>query len=288
MMTLMYWDELEEKGRASPVIPGAKTLLGEKVWRRDDGVWVYPRKIFAENYFDYNEGEHVVFGGPSKHGKTWLAFDLLKPLATPDLPAYIAVSKPTDMVTKTRGEELGFRFVKEWNKGGPKRRWKDIEWLGGTPPNGYVIWPEFGNIDSDFSSASIITAQLINDVYTASARNKKGHSAGILIMDDTMVKAKVMGLDNQLVTILAMSGGMRLGLWVFLQKPTDGGRTPLWAFENGDHFFFGKGGDENMLKRYMQIGGNGARIKTVAPSLQKYQFIYQHDDDFVIVDAAPE
>jgi hypothetical protein len=109
-------------------------------------------------------------------------------------------------------------------------------------------------------------------------------------MDDTMVKAKVMGLDNQMVTILAMAGAMKIGLWVFVQKPTDSGRTPLWAFENGDHFFFGKGGDYRMLQRYMQIGGGGNSsmiIQEVAPRLQKYQFIYLHDDEICIVDAKP-
>lgn len=253
-------------------------LLGPKVYQ-EFGLSVIPREIFAKNYFHYKGGEHIVFGGPSKHGKTELAFDLLACVATPALPAYVAVSKPTDKVTLQRGKQLGFRFVDNWP---PQKKLKEY-W---ERPRGYVIWPHFGDIDKDFGNAAAITARLMADRYTASARGKK-HSAGILVMDDTMVKAKVMGLDNQMVTILAMAGAMEIGLWVFVQKPTDSGRTPLWAYENGDHYFFGKGGDQRMLYRYMQVGEAGEKAATVVevlPQLTKYQFLYLHEGDICIVD----
>jgi hypothetical protein len=244
---------------------------------------VIPRKVFASNYFHYKGGEHVVFGGPSKRGKTELAFDLLAVVATPELPAYVAVSKPTDKVTLQRGKQLHFRFVDNW----PVSRQLSEAWNG--RPRGYVIWPHFGDISTDFSNAAGITARLMADRYTASARRKK-HSAGILVMDDTMVKAKVMGLDSQMVTILAMAGAMEIGLWVFVQKPTDSGRTPLWAYENGDHYFFAKGGDQRMLYRYMQVGSAGERAATVIevlPKMKEYQFLYLHDTEICIVDAKP-
>lgn len=258
------------------------SLLGQKIYEQY-GLTVFPRKIFAANYFKYKGGQHIVFGGPSKRGKTELAFDLLAEVATPELPAYVAVSKPTDPVTKERGEELHFRFVRDW----PVPRKVNELWDG--RPRGYVVWPKFGDINTDFQNAAAITARLMADRYTASARNKK-HSAGILVMDDTMVKAKVMGLDNQMVTILAMAGAMQIGLWVFVQKPTDSGRTPLWAYENGDHYFFAKGGDQRMLYRYMQVGNVGEKADTVVevlPMLDDYQFLYLHDKFICIVDRKP-
>jgi hypothetical protein len=268
-----------------PLMPS--DILGEKVYVDENlaGLTVIPRKIFAANYFapNYKGGEHVVFGGPSKYGKTELAFDLLAEVATPELPAYVAVSKPTDKVTKERGKELHFRFVDTW----PVSRQMRELWDG--RPAGYVIWPKFGDIHSDFDNAAAITARLMADRYTASARGKK-HSAGILVMDDTMVKAKVMNLDSQMVTILAMAGAMKIGLWVFVQRPSDSGRTPLWAYENGDHYFFGKGGDFRMLQRYMQVGAAGGHsyvVQEVAPKLNDFQFIYLHKDEVLIVDRKP-
>lgn len=258
------------------------SILGEKVYVGPGNLNVYPREIFASNYFKkrYKAGQHVIFGGPSKRGKTELAFDLLAQVATPELPAYVAVSKPTDKVTKERGEQLEFRFVQEW----PVNRKVSELWNG--RPRGYVIWPKFGDIDNDFHNAARVTAKLLADRYTASARNHK-HSAGILVMDDTMVKAKIMGLDNQMVTILAMAGAMGIGLWIFVQRPADSGRTPLWGFENGDHYFFAKGGDQRMLARYMQLGNSGNHsdlVQEVVPQLGEYQFLYQNDDFVCIVD----
>jgi hypothetical protein len=78
-----------------------------------------------------------------------------------------------------------------------------------------------------------------------------------------------------MVTILAMAGAMDLGLWVFVQKPTDSGRTPLWAFENCQHLFVSKGGDARMLKRYAEIAGDkGPLLLSAVPTLKTYQFLY--------------
>lgn len=107
-------------------------------------------------------------------------------------------------------------------------------------------------------------------------------------MDDTMIKAKIMRLDNEMVTILAMAGAMKLGLWIFIQKPTDSGRTAVWGYEQATHLFFTKGGDERMLTRYVEIvGENGKLVKKIIPSLKPYQFLYVHkvNETMCIVDA---
>lgn len=247
------------------------TMATERTaYQRPDGIWVFPRTEFAENRLHYKAGEHFVFAGPSKRGKTKLAFDLLSAVATPELPAYVVVSKPTDDVTEEEGLKLGFRRVSDW----PVPKKLNELWDG--RPRGYLIWPHFGNLNSDMMRAASITARFMEDRYTASARKEK-HSAGIMVMDDTMVKAKVMRLDGQMVTILAMAGAMKIGLWVFIQKPTDSGRTTLWAYENGDHFAIAKGGDSNMVKRYTEIAGeHGPIVKAVVPTLDRYQFLYFH------------
>jgi hypothetical protein len=119
-----------------------------------------------------------------------------------------------------------------------------------------------------------VTSNLLMDRYSAGADTKR-NKGGILVMDDTMVKAKIMGLDKQMVTILAMAGAMKLGLWIFVQKPTDSGRTTVWGYENAIHLFFTKGGDKRMLERYVEIvGDKGPIVKQLIPSLQSYEFLY--------------
>lgn len=231
----------------------------------DDGIWVYSRKEFARERFDYKAGDHVVFGGPTGRGKTHLAFDLLSVVASPDLPAYVAVSKPDDPVTSKRGKELGFRRVAEW----PAPHRVNELWDG--KPRGYLIWPKFGDINSDTERAARVTAALIEDRYAAGVRKHPG----ILVMDDTMVKARILGLDSHMTTILAMSRAMGLGMWVFVQKPTDSGRTAIWAYGASEHLFLTNDPDARSRARYDEIGGVDPKIVSGAVmNLEPYQFLY--------------
>jgi hypothetical protein len=240
------------------------TASPETMTAGPEGLAVIPRRLFCREYFHYKPGEHVVFGGPSTKGKTRLAFDLLEYNAFPEHPAYVAQSKPRDRETSAGAERLNFRTVSEWP---PPKKLKEL-WDG--PPPGYIVKPKFGDIDNDMTNCARITARLMGDRYTAGVKGK----SGILIMDDTMVKAKIMGLDSQMVTIIAMAGAMGIGEWVFVQKPTDSGRITLWAYENGIHNFFTKGGDSRMLARYAEIAGeHGPVVKAVVPQLKEYQFL---------------
>lgn len=239
-------------------------------WRREDGATVIARKAFARD-FPYEKGDHVVFGGPTTRGKTTLAFDLLQYVCTPQFPAYVAVSKPRDPVTIQRATELHYRFVEDWP---PPPKLGEL--LGNGKPAGYVIYPRFGDLNTDMVRCAEVTEKLLMDRYSAGANAKKS-KGGVLVLDDTMVKAKIMGLDKHMVTILAMAGAMDLGEWIFIQKPTDSGRTTLWGFEQAKHLFFTKGGDESMKRRYREIIGTDGRVALeIIDTLEPYQFLYVH------------
>lgn len=229
---------------------------------RSDGIVVIGREEFARDYFDYEPGDHVVFGGPTQRGKTTLAFDLLEYAATPDCPAYVAVSKPKDPTTEKATRRLNFVRVSDWPAPRKLSNWK---------PSGYVIWPKFGDMNTDTQRAADITFRLMEDRYAAGVRNKKG----ILVMDDTMVKAKIMGLDRQMTKILAMAGAMDVGLWVFVQKPTDSGSTPIWSFSQSEHVFLTRDPDMRNRRRYDEIGGiDGHFVAQATNTLMPYQFLY--------------
>lgn len=237
-------------------------------FRREDGVWQFGRNEFCEFRFDYGPGEHVIFGGPSTKGKTRLAFNLLQYCATTSLPAYVAVSKPDDKESAEQGKLLGFRRTPVWP---PAKKIGDM--MPENKPRGYLIWPKLGDAQTDVATLAKVTSDLINETYSGGVK----HKHAILVMDDTMVKAKILGLDGSMVTILAMGGAMGIGLWIFVQKPTDSGRTTLWGFENATHLFFTKGGDDRMLRRYAEISGeNGPKMRTVIPTLRPYEFLYMN------------
>jgi hypothetical protein len=234
---------------------------------REDGLRVISRREFAAERFDYKPGEHVVFGGQTTKGKTTLAFDLLEYQVSPDFPAYVAVSKPKDKTTQEAAQRLGFRRVSEWPT---NRTMKEL--VEGHGPNGYLIWPKFGDIDTDMNRCAYVTKRLLGDRYTAGVKDKRG----ILVMDDTMIKSKILGLDPQMTTILAMAGAMGIGMWVMVQKPTDSGRTAVWAYVQAEHIFITQGGDRRTRLRYDEIADvqEEKLVSRALQTLEPYQFLY--------------
>lgn len=243
-----------------------ETPVAESAARqRPDGLFVIPRQEFASERFDYKPGQHVVFIGPTQKGKTSLGFTLLEYVATPQLPAYVAVSKPRDPVTEREGKRLGFRRTAEW-PASPRVRdlWED-------KPSGYLVWPRLGNMDSDLQHASRTTANLIGDIYSGGRVGKKA----ILVLDDTVIKSKVLNLDREMVTVLTMSGAMGVGGWFFVQKPTDAGKTALWSYSQSEHVFIGNDPDRKNRERLSEIGGfSTAELSEITRTLRPYQYLY--------------
>lgn len=241
---------------------------------RPDGVTVVRRKAFARDFATFFKfGQHAVFGGPTTRGKTTFAFDLMDEVCTPRSPGYVVVSKPRDEVTEERGAQAGFRFVGEWP---PPVKLQELETFGGEKPPGYVIWASGGQLHEDMERGAVLTETVILDLYHNTAKQKVLRG-GVLVMDDTMVKAKLQGQDANMTMMIAMSGALKLSMWLFLQKPTDSGRTPLWGFENATHLFFTKGGDKRMLQRYREIMGEyGDKALAIIPTLGDYEFLYLH------------
>lgn len=244
------------------------TIMEESAaYQRADGIWVVPRPEFCQRRFDYKAGQHVVFAGPTQRaGKTTLAFQLLEYTATPEMPAYVAVSKPSDKVSATEGARLGYRRVDTYPF---PPRFKELVKEG--KPCGYLIWPKMSKPDTAMQNASGVISKLIDGVYANGAKGKKC----ILVLDDTVTKSKVLGLDRQMVMVITMSGAMGVGGWFFVQKPSDAGKAALWSYPNAEHVFISKDPVKRNRAYYRDIGGfDGDVVSTVTMSLKPYQFLY--------------
>src|SRR5215472_2504289 len=237
-------------------------LRAEDVWQPE----VFSRQEFASERFHYKPGQHVVFAGPTQRaGKTTLCFQLLEYVATPECPAFIAVSKPRDPVTEREMRRLGYRLVQDW----PVE--PEVGEIFGGKPAGYVIWPKFGDMDNDVQRAALVTGKLLRDRYAQGVKGKKG----ILVCDDTVVKSKLLGLDKEMTTHIAMAGAMDLGGWYFVQKPTDSGRAFIWAYGNSEHVFLSNEPDKRNRTRYDEIGGyESSQIAEIVRTLRPFQFLY--------------
>jgi hypothetical protein len=239
---------------------------------------VFGRDEFASQRFDYEAGQHVLFGGPTQEaGKSTLSFKLLEYCATPELPAYVIVPKPRDPVTEREGKRLGFRRVKTW----PVE--KTFGELAGNKPPGYLIWPDFGDIDTDSDKVEKIAGEVLRDRYKQGSRGKPA----IVVCEDTVVLSKLLHLDKYMTTHIAMAGAMDVGGWYFVQKPTDSGRAVVWVCENAQHKFLSKARDVRTIIRYAEISGQNPKLAArVNQQLRPYQFQYlNHRGEMCIVDS---
>lgn len=231
----------------------------------------FGRAEFCSERFHYEPGEHVVFSGPTQHGKTTLAFQLLEWTCTPELPAYVAVCKPRDPATQRWGAKLGFRRVEDWP---PPPLLQEVVGLQ-SKPRGYLVWPRMGDVNTDIEVTARVTRALLEDRYAAGAREGKRAQKGILVMDDTMVKSKILKLDDIMTTHLAMAGAMDLGGWYFVQKPTDSGRAAIWSYGQSEHVFMLNDPDIRNQQRYGEIGGvDPAYVRYVLSTLTDHEFLY--------------
>jgi hypothetical protein len=232
---------------------------------------VIPRLEFARSYFWYNPGEIVLFAGPTQRGKTSLAFVLLEYTATPQLPAYILVSKPRDKVTERETARLEYRRTDRWPV---ERKVKEV-WDG--PPAGYVIWPPFGNVHGDVQRVGGVHRAALEDLYSKAAKAKdQSKHQGIVVLDDTIVKEKLYGLGPEMRTYLTMAAAMGLGAWIFVQKPTGGGDTAIWGYGAAEHVFLFNDPDKRNRERYDEIGGVDPKqiAEIVRTQLDPYQCLY--------------
>jgi hypothetical protein len=239
-----------------------------RAYRRDDGIWVFPRDDFRMNRWIYKPGQHVVFAGPTQRaGKTTLAFSLLEYTATPTLPVYVSVSKPTDKVTSEEGARLGYRRVSDYPFPARLREMVDH----GQRPSGYLVWPDMRDPKTAMQNASDVTTRLIDGVYADGAKGKKG----ILYLQDTVTKSKVLKLDQPMVMVITMSGAMGIGGWFEVQKPSDAGDAARWSYPNAEHMFISKDPVKTNRDYYSNIGGHDTNIVgKVSLSLEPYQFLY--------------
>jgi hypothetical protein len=246
------------------------TMTAESgAYQRDDGITVIPRDEFARDRFDYKPGHHVVFGGPSQRaGKTTLAFKLLEYQATPEFPAYVAVTKPEDKTSASEGRRLGFRRSADYPLA-PRLRDAFPE----NRPPGYLIWPDMSDPYTAMQNAGAVTERLIYGVYAEGAPPKRKKC--ILVLDDTVMKSQVLDLDKSMVLISTMSGAMGIGGWFFVQKPSDAGKAARWAYPNAEHVFISK--DPVKTNREYYDGLSGLKTKVVEDltlTLNPYQFLY--------------
>lgn len=247
----------------------------------DAQVTTFDRDFFLQEVFDYKPGEHVTVLAPSGGGKTQLAYQLLEDTATPELQACVIVMKPRDDTVDKWNRRLKFKVVRDW----PPAK---ITGLVSKRPPGYVLWPKESRDpdETDDRHYRIFRAAILDNYYNAVSKKSLNQSDGKIIFADEVVSLEEeLGLRKELQRVWSKGRSMNCGLWAASQRPAYISRFAYQAH----HLFLGNDPDEDVQKRYGEIGGGIDKelVKAICSQLDVYQFVYIHRDTraICIVDA---
>jgi hypothetical protein len=235
---------------------------------------------FASSRFDYRDGHHVAAFGPSQiAGKSTLMFYLLGHVISPERPATALVMKHRDRVVAGWEERLGMRETPTWP---PERRIRD---LGKGKPPGWVLWPPqtLTNADAD-------NTRLEREFRAGIAHNRK-HVPSITFADEIYGLVAELNLRTLLTAVITRDSGAGHGMWYASQKPsgTQGVSLPGFLFNNAEHMFLSKDGEERNRRRYAEIacGISPAEIERETLKLDPFSWLYirRSGPQWAVIDA---
>lgn len=219
--------------------------------------YAFPRDDFIERRFRYRPGEHVTVLGPTGSGKTTLAYQLLRRVTRPTLPAVVLVMKPRDKTVEEWSESARFRTVDTWPP--PWRPFAEKR------PPGWVHWPRH-TFDPERDDAHLADQfrRSILDCYRRGDR--------VIFADEAYGLAAELSLKRELVTVWTRGRSMGAGLWVASQRPVD---IPLHAYSQAEHLFIHHDPDRRARERFADIGGvDPALIRQEVEKLSRHEFLY--------------
>lgn len=218
--------------------------------------------VFAPNY---NPGEHVALIGPTGSGKTFVAYQMLDKVASPELPAVILVMKPRDDVVKEFSKLAGFRRTETWppimQRGFTKKSGGFLK-----KRRGWVFWPRhsLSDIQRDDDRLSRQFRLAITDCY------KRGDR--IIFADEVVGLSKELHLEQELNAVWMRGRSLGCGLWAATQRPF---HAPLNMYEQSEHLILFNIPDARSRKRFEEISGvDPELVGDTVMSLKKYEFLY--------------
>lgn len=239
----------------------------------------YDLEEFATRRFDYRDGHHVAFFGPTQiAGKTTLGFALLQHVARPDRPATVLCMKHTDRTVAGWTRRLDFQETPLWP---PRRQLR----RGLSKPPGYTLWPRQTLTDPEGDNAHL------KDQFTRAITWNRGHLPSITFADEIYGLIAELNLRTLLTAVITRDSGAGHGMWYASQKPsgTQGVSMPGFLFNSAEHMFLSKDGEQRNRLRYGEIacGIDPAAIERETMKLSPYSWLYirRSGPQWAVIDA---
>jgi len=221
------------------------------------------RRDFFGDYWDYDDGQHVIAVGPTGNGKTWLLWQALDATMRqrPHLSVVSLMPKPKDPSTVEWAQRLNLREVPDWP---PRKK------LFAEKPAGYVLWPPH-----PMGLPPGQRREHVGRVLRRGLDSQYKRGSSITFVDDAHSAAVMMGLNEYLEELLVNGRAGGAAAWLALQKPSGSlatGSVTSFAYSSASHIFLTRDNDERNVKRFGEIGGvDPKRIEETVRNLRLYR-----------------
>jgi hypothetical protein len=226
----------------------------------------YALDEFASHRFGYGPGHHLAAFGPSQiAGKTTLLMYLLGHVVSPEIPATVLVMKHRDRTVAGWTRRLDFQETPLWP---PRRELR----RGLAKPPGYTLWPR-----QTLSNPELDNEHLGKQFRAAITHNRR-HVPSITVADEIYGLIAELNLKTLLTSVITRDAGADHGMWYASQKPsgTQGVSMPGFLFNNAEHMFLSKDGEQRNRTRYGEIacGIDPREIEKETLKLDPYSWLY--------------
>lgn len=218
--------------------------------------------VFAENY---ERGEHVAIIGPTKSGKTTVAYQMLNAVATPELPGIVIVVKPKDETVVEWSKLSGFKKTETWPPVW-NRAWTKKGGGFGKNRRGWVFWPRHSlkDIRQDNAMLARQCRMILTDAYRRGNR--------IVFADEIVALSKEFKLTEELEAIWQRGRSLGCGLWAASQRPF---HAPQLMYSQAEHLILFFDPDKRDIDRFKEIGGiDPDLVADTVRRLKKHEFVY--------------